>query len=164
MQLGRGGGIIDGGKMESCHLFNPGRCRLVPLSLSTYRHAAKGFISCNPHSFSLSLTLSTPTPKTNKHTETVRCAQVWPPSPRGRKQKSHEPVFVTVQAAVKWHGRRHNIGSIGPCGWQKSVSLRKSGLPAPDLVPSPKALLRANTCVCEVHESVGDVWRGGWVL
>ena len=29
---------------------------------------------------------------------------------------------MTVQAAIKWHGRRHNIGSIGPCGWQESVS------------------------------------------
>jgi len=41
-----------GKKWESCHLSNPGRCRLVPLSLATYRRAAKGLILCNPHSFS----------------------------------------------------------------------------------------------------------------
>ena len=66
MQMGRGGGISDGEKIKSCHLFYPGRCRLVPLSLSTYRHAAKGFISCNPLSFSLSHSLY-PNPK-NKQT------------------------------------------------------------------------------------------------
>ena len=90
--------------------------RLVPMSLSAYRHAAKGFISCNLHSHSPTL-YPYPNPLPHKQTDIPkkridarRCGH----PPTGEETKIAWTCFVTVQAAVKWHGRRHNIGSIGP--------------------------------------------------
>ena len=45
-----------GEKCRAAIYLTLGRCRLVPLYLSTYRHAAKGLISCNSHSFALAFT------------------------------------------------------------------------------------------------------------